>query len=425
VTAAARRFDGRRANHYADIADRHKVALVGAAVAQRLLTVDQKAEIADGLGARVMDLSPRRRAEQAVADYLEREILPNNLRFQRLWSKLAGCRRCGVVGYRPGDGRVVVAWDAKCGNVRLCPDEAVQETERLCKHYLEDIHTWATLSPLHRLYYVVASAPNFEAGRLRHGKRAMFDAFTMLRGQFSNIKGALVVQEDPLSVHDDWNVHLNAILLVRGEFSYSALHDAWSALWHREHIDIHVAELPKTGNADSDRTRLSDALHELIKYCTKLTAEQLPEREKDGPGAHGPPLVEWPAARFIEWIDAQHRFRRTRAYGVLHAIEQRRWNAAKPSQRYEWIKAAYTYAADVDASPWSTWCDLDERTKVVLRRAMREGAKDETPIVWCGKVSWDQRRGLYAVDLIPGDNFFESSAGIGRETVSDAWARGP
>jgi hypothetical protein len=271
------------------------------------------------------DLTPyahRRQVEDELADYIDAVSCSQfgTLEFRNVIHRMRTCRRNAPVGIKP-DGGKIFAWDCKCGYTRLCPDEARAETQRLSEKYVPAMIKWVSAKPTRRLFYCVFTSPNFPAGDLIGGKRWQFDAFREFREHEyirQRVKGALVVQEDPLSANDDWNVHLNVILCVEGEFDYGKAREAWG--YH-----VWFPPSPLKGDAES----LARTEQELVKYSAKHTGEKSAEKFAAGESA-APPMTSWPHARWMEWWFAQRptndkgratAFRRTRSYGCLYKVE--------------------------------------------------------------------------------------------------------
>lgn len=281
-----------------------------------------------------------RRVEDAVADYAEAAGFP------ALARKLRACRRDGTVVERESDSRVMVQWDSKCNLARLCPDESGVQSARVADRYLREVESWLAGGRERRVLKAVLTVPNVPAGGLRAAKRDQFRVFDRLlrRKVCRSVKGALATQEDPLSRHGDWHPHLNVLLLVDGPLDWGALRAEWTEVCRPLFPDspaasfqIDIRKLPRTLEG------LRAAFREQVKYAAKMVASgvppgPLPGNDK-GPaaseagdplaaspvaGSYGrrwakaPGLVQWPYAAFGEWWEAGLRFRRTRAYGVLH-----------------------------------------------------------------------------------------------------------
>lgn len=288
----------------------------------------------------------RRLAELEIARYIETQVLPLSPQDDKLY-KLPGamrvCHESGIYGIRK-NGHPIVAWDAKCDVGCLCPHESREETQRLARRYLSKFIKQMDngLIP----YYGVFTMPNFQPGNLKRGQRLIYKRFRSLLkkrrpkklggGRLFPIRGALCVMESPLAYDGTWNVHLNVIMLCDGYLDYEKVRRAWH--WNVDLQDEKEMykktenrmrwKTEQTGEPMPELTRervLTQAILELIKYPVKTVSE------KNGPKAGGhwqgdiylddkgkhlaPPLLHWPAGSFIEWWEAQQRFRRTRTYG--------------------------------------------------------------------------------------------------------------
>lgn len=360
----------------------------------------------------------RREAEGQLADYIEDvALLTGRDDLMKLPPRLRECRQSGSVGLLP-DGGHVIYWDYKCGLTRLCPDESREETQRLTDFYHPEMMDFLKQSPTHRIFYAVLTTHNYRPGDLVRGKREQFDQVKAFIKTFPGIQGALVIQEDPLSAHADWNVHLNVFFLVRGAFDYKQVREQWGANVHIQHIK-------------GDEAAIRAALREAIKYSAQIVPEKSEEKANDGvraysvdgmdsgldPDTHAPAMTQWPAVRWCEWWDAQQGFRRTRAYGVLYAAHGKRWNREARLWRRQVCVDAELPDNEIDVITRQAWKeigrDLDkkerEKLKAKLRHAMVYGEKiDYTGVRWVGTVKFAQGGG-YSVDLIPGHNFSSDS----------------
>lgn len=295
--------------------------------------------------------------ELQLADYIERKIVPASGyddAIRKLPKRMRSCRKHGVFGWRPETGSAIMAWDEKCGLVRLCPHEARADAKRIEQRYLPEIESLIRRGK--RIYFTVFTTPNVEAGKLAAEKKKQFKKFNRLikkrragRARFPII-GALVTQEDPLGAHADWNVHLNAFLVCDGWLDFGDLREAW-------HWDLSIRRLV------GSHKEIAAAFRELVKYAAApvsdkstehatrsaaeleiSTGDLLPQpgaawsdtgpyRGPDGMPAP-PPMLAWPPDCFLEWWDAQQRFRRTRSYGCL-------FKTPKPEriglQNVEWL----------------------------------------------------------------------------------------
>lgn len=385
-------------------------------VAQLRGSIDDKLNVADpeDLGKWKTTHRQRRKIEHQLADYLEGfGILADKIQ------KMRCCRMHGNWGDREHAGglKPVIAWDAKCGEVRLCPDEARAEQRRLVRRYKPAMKEWIKARPTRRrIQKAVITWPNVPAGELAAMKRRMFKEHGALMKKFPVLRGALVSQEDPLSARGDWNIHLNVLYLVEGKFDWKDFRAAWheqtAHLFPASSSDFQMdlQQLPRF-----DERALEKALIECIKYPVKHITEK-PDRKKQqqdpdadpdqeqrdqdpppdddatrissscskneqaaaggievqgrgeivDPGRPGavefaPAMVDWSKEQFMEWWSAGLRFRRTRSYGALFKI----------------------------GDP--------------------ERDQDLSEVRWRGRVWWDHRASAYAVeragpvDLIQGD----------------------
>lgn len=234
--------------------------------------------------------------------------------FRKTADKLSHCRRHGPFGINSA-GRLVVAWDEKCSCSKLCPDEARHEAQRLRDRYMPAVLEHVAAGG--RVYKAVLTLPNYNGGRLREGKRYIFKKFRnriMRRKDRFGILGALVIQEDPLGKHRDWNVHINVLFLTASWFPFKELRAEWGS-----QLDIRRYD-------DFDDHGQAKLFNELIKYATRA----LPEKSEDASHSVAPAMVEWTAPEFCEWWQANKGFRRTRAYGSLHGIGKPEHDAVMP-----------------------------------------------------------------------------------------------
>ena len=235
-------------------------------------------------------------------------ILLTRSRFEAgLYKKL---RRAWSWGSRPNGDQVII-WDDKSGLLRLDPDEAREDAQRLSERYSPEL--LKRMKNGNGAHYAVFTLPNFAAGDLKKGMDAIYRRYAnLLRKQlgkkklFPEILGSIGVIETPLAADGTWNVHLNVILLTRSRFEaglYKKLRRAWYWNVHLNPIQADVGDLART-------------FRELIKYATRTVPEK--SADKAGRKSRAPALIEWPAERFIEWHKAHQGFRRTRTYGKLY-----------------------------------------------------------------------------------------------------------
>lgn len=316
------------------------------------------------------DRARRRQAELELADYIESvaHVHPSSAEYfglSRLVERMRACRQSGTVGLRP-DGGYVVVWDQKCDQVRLCPDEAREETRRVAERYVPFVLSWLREKPTRRLFWLVLTDRNVPTGQLAEGKKAAWERFRShiwkgkyhacpleRRGRgyartrrrtmpkFPGVKGALVVQEDPLSAAGDWNVHLNALLLVDGPLDYRELRQEWGR-------NLEIREV-----RERDAAGLRAAVAELVKYAALAVPTKSAEKRASGQ-TRAPAMVEWPTERWLEWWAAQRGSRRTRSYGVLYGVPS---PPTVPLDEVQWIGTLHYaggyYRANVAPPPRS------------------------------------------------------------------------
>lgn len=305
----------------------------------------QALELADALER---DDAPRMlehsRVRHAIADYLERELVPINAsEYGRLAWKLRDARPIAAYGvdtYDVDEPRRE-KWANRAGLVKLCPSDARCEQQRASRLY------GRRLAELDAQGYVLRSAvftlPNFPQWHLAAGLDTIFERFkqtvlyaktngTVARSihdrkrKFPDLVGAWACLESPLSgkfVDGDrlnaWNVHLNILLVFKpsdgpyGRPDYEPIHDAWGA-------GIRWRVVPQ-----GDHDAMRHAILELVKYPLQTVATKSAKdrrRKFDRNGAEltpAPPMIEWPAECFDEWWRAHKGFRRARSWGLLYA----------------------------------------------------------------------------------------------------------
>ncbi len=395
----------------------------------------ERAELQASFEAELGDMNARREAEHALADYIE----SISEEFSNIVARLRGCRMSGFVGRKP-DGDFFVAFDEKCSLVRLCPDEARAETMRVVRKYVPAIRRWVSRKRGRRVYSAVFTIPNARPGELEAAKlrlfelfkdllRYQYDACPLIRGPsgfertrrrrlaaFPQICGALVVQEDPLSASDDFNVHLNVFLLTDGWLDYREVRELWRYNLHIEQIDS---------------KNLIRSVLELVKYATQIVPTKSAEKRARH-SSDAPAMTEWPPERWVEWWKAQKGFRRTRSYGCLYALDEMRWNdmplvGPRPARLDSCVKA------DVPTTAITTrWRQLDQahgagtRNKLGAAWEAEEGEKfDINQVTWLGPIRFVPGDG-YRVDLILEDNFGSSASdSVDYRTINNNLSRGP
>lgn len=322
-----------------------------AAKLPRLLTdahALQLAQSVDRITRTLFRYDRRREAEQQLHTYFD-DLLnnsPDNIYYEayklrEYVRRMRSCRCEGAVGIRP-DGRPVIAWKEKCGCLRLCPDEARQDQVRVIKQYLSAILA-AKRGGL-RLYKMVLSPPNYPRGQLREAKREVFAMWRAVCRKMrhkevalAGIKGMLVVQEDPMGAHGDWNVHLNVIILYDGWLDYEKFRTLWP--WSckiASEKDMRAATRAVLADRGVNVARMDNdellvhAIKECVKYPVQAVSEKA-NRHADTASAWvdgdyldyngepiAPPITAWPRGAAMEWWDANLGFRRVRSYGILY-----------------------------------------------------------------------------------------------------------
>ncbi len=249
----------------------------------------------------------RHEIRQELAEYIEKNCPSYQMFIYQKWlDRLSVARTSGAVGVNP-DGRHITAWDDKVNCVRLCPDEAREECQRLTRKYAPEILRLLKANPRWRCYYAVYTDPNAPQGELKTAKKDQYKKFSnMHRSKWgkSCLKGSFVIQEDPLSKHLDWNVHLNAIHIVEGKFDYKEVRRQWGS-------NVEIKQIK--GSPEE----ICRAFMEAVKYAAKHVGE----KSLDGKHTVAPGMTSWPWQAFDEWFASGRGFRRSRAYGLLYNIE--------------------------------------------------------------------------------------------------------
>lgn len=273
----------------------------------------------------------RRQIEKDVVRYLREQVAPLGIldNIESIAAKLDHCRESGYIGVRKDTGGKIAKWEYKCGQVKLCPDEARQEQQRLSKQYVEAAHTWLKEKPLHRTFqYAVFTVKNPKLGDLGKTINAEFKRLRdLLRTKhFKHVQGAFITLEDPLAkVYTDeartqwngeysWNVHFNVLLLIDGPFSWEEIRKEWAFnIEFQNEKQLMAKTMNRFPDLQHDRLSvLRCAFQEIIKYVAKhITGKN------DQLG-----LTDWPPGAFCEWWMAHHGLRRSRSYGVLYAADK-------------------------------------------------------------------------------------------------------
>ncbi len=366
--------------------------------------------INDVIYADIAPYSARRAAEQSLAIYID-HVASSQLQpeLYDLAQKLTDCRIAGAVGILP-DARNIIAWDNKCGQAKLCPDESRTEAKRLTSLYYPEIMHLKKSSPFHRVFYAVFTVPNYPRGELLSGQKDIFDRFKTWSAGQDAVIGSLVIQESPLSKHDDWNVHLNVYLITHGAFDYQQAAAKWG--FNVEFIDenrmceIASDRLEITNMSFTSALRYS--LRESIKYCVQTVPEKSDQHFASG-HSDAPAMTDWPHDVFWEWWSANKRFRRVRSYGRLFNAPKKQWTRSSTREQVEIYHntnlaepARWQPGIPVGDVAGKDWDDLSIKIKTALRRAMLSGKPINKDLIkWMGTVAYED--GRYSVGLILGD----------------------
>lgn len=405
-------------------------------------------EIRDLMEEGMDNATNRRLMELALADYISGiEPVADFQKAERdtLVEKMRMCRLQGVAGLKPDGGKITM-WDFKCNLGKLCPDEAHSERKRVSSHYAGDIVRWSKRRERRRLQKWVLSPPNVEPGQLKEEKQAAIERmkdfllgdvqacpvqwrkrsdrvlwddgscrYATIRSRksrmkrFPSIKGMLMSQEDPLSKHHNWNVHLNLLLLIDGRLDWKEVRSEWGA-------DAKFQTISKT---DDD---VVAQIGEMIKYAAEIVGVKSEEKYASG-ATEAPPMTVWPHELWIEWWTANKGFRRTRSYGVLYVLEKTHWNDASKGVRMEWMKRAEW------PLEWSErgWKDFEKEQIKVLKtiiQAKPEFNLEDLQVV--GSVRFGKSGYVFnmSVALEQGNNFSGSHQRKGKTYQAGAgWER--
>ena len=213
----------------------------------------------------------------------------------------------------------LMLWDKKAGLVKLCPDDAREDGQRVAHRYGPAIQMAVAgydprpgkdLEPIKpcECHYAVLTVPNCALGELEQtiaDAIARFQSIFGVRGQFPEIKGSMLTVEAPMSAEGLWNVHLNVLLVVERQAKKKAAWDKWREAWK---YDAHFHWLNACGGD------LAPALLELCKYPLEAIAS------KSGRKSAGIPALNWSPWAFLEWWDAFYGKRRVRSYGLLYRL---------------------------------------------------------------------------------------------------------
>lgn len=288
-------------------------------------------DLAERLAEQSVPRAERRELELALAEYIAGPVYSysGDADLLCLADSLRKCRRSGAVGIH--EAGHLVAWDEKCGESKLCPDESHEETVRLINRYLPAITAWLGTGPgggWRRVFKAVLTLPNAPRGDLAAVQKDIFKRFKAVcsvkeaipfeekrkgdrrrkRAVFPGIKGSLCVMENPLSARGDWNVHLNVLLLVEGPFDWKRFRAEWG-------FDLDIAHVK--GGAEG----VAGALVESIKYMACVVSAKSHDHADRGV-TKAPGMCDWPPDAWMEWWRAVKRSRRTRSYGILFKVPE-------------------------------------------------------------------------------------------------------
>ncbi|HET7135179.1 MAG TPA: hypothetical protein VFJ25_04605 [Casimicrobiaceae bacterium] len=310
----------------------------------------------------------RAAVRDAIAQKLLHEVYPWALRdrgfeaakeYVLLAQKLQDARQAGVWGVDPLEDDAKTLWFGRAGLVKLCPDDARNEGQRVASMYGDRLDLADEAGYV--LRYAVFSLPNFPQHHLAAGiaetKRRFREAIThaMLDGvaherdrkgrprtkvrlarnlqeqgrRFPDLVGAIACIESPLSGRyaDDpsnaWNVHLNAILVFRpsadqpfGRPDYAPIREAWGA-------DVHFSMIPQ-GDKDATRAAVRECVKYPLRAVTEKSEDHKPKRDRFGNLlTPAPAMVEWPPEFIDEWWRAFKRVRRTWSCGLVYSRRMR------------------------------------------------------------------------------------------------------
>lgn len=294
----------------------------------------------------LVPMAKRREFEARLAYMIAREVVPVygklDPTIKDLPAKLSNCRVCGKVGMDAG-GDKRFFWDTKCNCSKMCPDEMRYEGQRIAERYIPamvaNLHgvfrndkTQARVTRRPKLQKFVISPRNVPLGDLKETKARLFKTWSNInrRSVCKGIIGALVVQEDPLAAGEEsWNVHLNVLAVVAGQFDWGDFRREFANMWGDDDVQIdfvtehRMMELSRRKRARRGDTlpvtresMLIDACNEMVKYVCKIVGSDHAGVESDRLEAK--PMDQWPAAAWFEWYQSNKGFRRTRSYGELY-----------------------------------------------------------------------------------------------------------
>lgn len=325
----------------------------------KFVNPDNFERIGNSVDAWLEPFEQRVKTEKRLAKYIREVVAPHYPEGYEIADKMDSCRNAGTIGLtRQKDDSHIVAWEHKCSLSRLCPHEAGAEAKRLERFYAESIHAWKYEKKGRRFQKAVFTMPNIAPGELHAGIRAIFKMFNQLRRRKvgRSIKGVLASVECPLSVHDDWNVHLNVLMGIEGRIEFEDLQRQWSELVCNylnipfEGIQVSIDSEADMIRKTKERFGLSDVtdrqvLISAIRECIKYPAKHVTGKSADG-RTQAPGMDIWPCARFIEFNEALKRYRRSRSYDAFYLGKDRVEHEKIDFSRVQWAGSVeFSHAA--------------------------------------------------------------------------------
>lgn len=267
-------------------------------------------------------ITKRHRIRNTLADWIEHGVELGELPaapYQNYADRLHAARLWGHWGIDAA-GEMLLAWAGAAGLVKLCPDDAREEGQRILEQYGTPLLLAANVDRK-QLRFAVFTTPNVPADELAAGMRDIWERFNKRilcyrrkKRPFA-IVGALVTLEAPLAADGTWNIHLNAILIFTGRPDYKALRAAWGF-----NVELKQLGAQYHGWQPTEQS-IASAIAEVVKYPLKHVGDKPAVELAGGGWESAPGLTQWPYARFLEWYEAHRGHRRTRASGCLYDVE--------------------------------------------------------------------------------------------------------
>ena len=364
-------------------------------------------QLALGLHAKLEERAENIRTHARVREAIANRLIGDVAQYARGVDGVQSWARYVVMGQKLEDARQAEAWGAdphdvfmadelddvepvrrpfnRAGLAKLCPDDGRREGARIVEKYGARLRMLDQMGYV--LRYAVVSPPLDGEWALTSGlydiHRRLYDCWFRAtvdgkndarnwkdrRRRFPELVGALWTIEAPLSARhgedplSTWHVHANVVLVFKpssgpyGRPDYKPLREAIGC-------HVHFDEIPQ-----DDHDALDEALQELLKYPVqaisyKSAEDRKPKYDHEGcllPPA--PPMVEWPAERIYEWVEAHRGYRRTRSFGQLYddeieALDGEPFTVVKPIarnlERCEWFgDRAFVVCSASDSSDGS------------------------------------------------------------------------